>query len=136
MSRNPSWSPTEDAKLPAIGDVPRRMTREHWQAIAEQIGNNRTWMACRQRYLDLRRKEHHRGERKANGRIDRRTEMQQPPAPHTLPRPVSITAAVFGDPLPGRSALDKRPQADTATAKLLSDLPRRSPLDQMRTGIT
>lgn len=136
MTRNPHWSPAEDAQLPAIGDVPRRMTREHWQAIAEQVGNNRTWMACRQRYLDLRRKEHHRAGRKANGRIDRRTVMQEPPSAAALPRHTSLTAAFFGDPPPGRSALDRRPPADTGTAKLLCDLPRRSPLDQMRAGLT
>lgn len=46
-----------------------------------------------------------------------------------------VTAGLLGDPLPGRSALDRRPAADTVTANLLCDLPRRSPLDQMRAGL-
>lgn len=105
MTRNPSWSPDEDAKLPAVGDVPPRMSRVRWQAIADQVGNNRTWMACRQRYLDLRRE---------NGMQRRQrqfAEMQEPLAPHQMPRHASPIAAMLGDPPLGRSALDQRPPA-------------------------
>lgn len=136
------WPKADDDKLMAAWGGRAVVGEAGWRAIAETMSLPRTWQSCRQRVSYLHRKatgrlpkKRERKERKINGRIFRSKDgMQDPPA--SLPRPASITAALFGDPLPGRSALDKRPQADTGTAKLLCDLPRRSPLDRMRVGLT
>jgi len=49
-------------------------------------------------------------ERKANGRIRRTADDAKLMAAQPQPTPeyTSITASVFGDPLPGRSALDRK----------------------------
>ncbi len=137
------WPAEDDAKLMAACGGRAVVGEAGWRAIAERMSLPRTWQSCRQRAGYLHRKATGTApkprkprERKVNGRIFRSREgMQDPPAPGSIPQPASITAALFGDPLPGRSALDKRPQADTGTTKLMSDLPRRTPVDQMRAGL-
>lgn len=102
------WSYPESTKLlKACGD--RSIPRTEWMAIAASLGGTRTVAACKQqlaklRALDRRKK----NQVKADAR---RAEMQAPPAPHALPQHASLTAAIFGDPLPGRSALDQRRSA-------------------------
>lgn len=127
------WTAEENIALLSDGRKVRT-TRAEWHVIAKQFPG-RTMESCRQQFYKLRalpngavmqRKPY-------PAREPRRTvEMQ---APQALPAHTCITAAFFGDPLPGRSALDQRAPADGPTVKLMCDLPRRSPVDQMRAGL-
>ncbi len=107
------WPAADDALLMKRWAGRAVVGEEGWKAIAEGLSLPRTWQSCRQRVQYLRRKasgiapkKREPRERKVNGRIYQRDKMQEPLA--YLPQPASITAALFGDPLPGRSALDQR----------------------------
>jgi hypothetical protein len=133
------WSSKEDARLREI--CAGRIIRGHaaWQQIAEDFPG-RSFYAVRQRWLTMRmeaagiKRERHPRQRPPR---EQKRVMPGPAVPERLPLVdhKTLTAAFFGDPLPGRSALDKRPPDDTGTAKFLCDLPRRSPLDQIRAGL-
>lgn len=94
---NPWTYPESTALLKACGD--RRIPREEWMEIAKNLGTGRTVAACKQQVVKLRA--HDRCKKKQQNAGVRR-ELQEPP------RHTSLTAAIFGDPPPGRSALDQR----------------------------
>lgn len=137
------WPPADDALLMQRWAGRAVVGEDGWKAIAKSLSMPRTWQSCRQRVQYLRRKASGIPPRKrepkarvVNGRIYReRDGMQEPLAPHQVPRHASPAAALLGDPPLGRSALDRRPPADQITGKMLCDLPRRSPVDQMRAGL-
>jgi hypothetical protein len=109
------WSEAEDTRLAAICGA-RPAKGGVWDEVAQQFPG-RSAVACRQRWLALRQKAQgivkpqKQRERKANGRICRiaaDAEALAAIAAAPVLRHASLTAAVFGDPLPGRSALDMR----------------------------
>jgi hypothetical protein len=111
------WSADDLARLVTLGDelaASPALGKHRWPEIAREFPG-RTWLSCRQQY-SLRKRlarghvEPPRGrERKANGRINRTgEERMQPPVPAgEQPRYASLSAALFGDPPIGRSALDQ-----------------------------
>ncbi len=104
------WTVIERAQLRALAAAQRC----DWDAIARHFPG-RTASACKAQHQMLMRAEagrprDHSGERKVNGRIrhtDSDLRLMAAPPP-LAPDHESITAAVFGDPPPGRSALDRR----------------------------
>lgn len=120
------WSGEQDALLRELCEAYGRNGIQ-WQEISEQF-EGRTPQACKQHWLNMRnqaagkpqRTRIRESEAKPNSRRVRRTReqvvalkqaaMQEPIPPARLPQPKSITAFVFGDPLPGRSALDQMQQ--------------------------
>lgn len=117
------WLASELARLKAAAESRGSKT---WADIAVDFPG-RTPMACAQQMSLIRRaargdgraKKPAAGERVANGRI-RRTDLdvaqgrhQAPLKPSQQPSHTTLTAAICGDPLPGRSALD---QMKAATA--------------------
>lgn len=137
------WPKADDDKLMSAWAGRAMIGEAGWKIIAEGLSMPRTWQACRQRVQYLHRKatgvlpkKRDPKERKVNGRIYRRDVMQEPLSADALPQHQTLTAWFFKDPLPGRSALDRRAPADTPTPNLRSDLPRRNALDQMRAGLT
>lgn len=111
------WTPEEDTRLWALVRAAQATGGKFdWHAIAAQMPN-RNPDACKQHYFLLKRKEEGRPERKPYAERERRTraeivEARQAPIPETKwPRHASLTAAICGDPLPGRSALDEKRQA-------------------------
>lgn len=92
------WTYAESTKLlKACGDRP--IPRTEWMAIAASLGGERTVAACKQQLSKLRAQDRR---KKNQVKADaRRAEMQQP---LTTPPP----RMPFGDPPPGRSALDQR----------------------------
>jgi len=114
----PYWTADEDARLIRMchGKVIRG--EEGWLIIADEFPG-RSLYAVRQRHLTLRykasgikrqpRPRHQRPKHDAANALRKRT-MPAPPMPSrpACPMPASLTAWIFGDPLPGRSALDQR----------------------------
>ncbi len=119
------WSKQDDAKLVKLCEhytkhrakIPMRT----WQIIAAEFPG-RSVGSVRLRYGALKAAKEgrcyapSRNERAANPRYVRSVERSDTPrqAPQPLPLPTSITAFVCGDPLPGRSALDKKLQEANA----------------------
>ena len=110
------WSPQEDQIIRDAAAGHGMAGNDGWQKLALNFPD-RSWVACRQRWLNLRRmdsgvpvRSRRKRDRVVNGRIDRQWENNQGPyqTPRDLPRPRSLTAFICGDPLPGRSALDRR----------------------------
>ena len=111
------WSKEEDEKLTELCEGKSIRGEAAWFEIATNF-RRRSAMACQQRWLALRRMpdgtlRDRARERITNGRIrqspERTAIMQQPV--HVPQYHASIAAAIFGDPLPGRSALDRRNSA-------------------------
>ena len=119
-SISPNWSVSEDSLLLEICKKRRPFGKAGWiRAAAEFPG--RTAEALRHRFTTLEK--HSKGiVRKRAVRPDRPPRrypkrvytMQEPTIPAALPEHTSLTAAFFGDPLPGRSALDRRPTQQAA----------------------
>ena len=113
------WSDEDSEKLFELCKTRLWGDGEAWMAIAAQFPG-RTVSACRHRYDEVKRmkadKPSNRERRKYNYKNVVRTpeELSVRMKPINLPEPASITAFVFGDPLPGRSALDKKMQGATA----------------------
>ncbi|MDI1264997.1 MAG: SANT/Myb-like DNA-binding domain-containing protein [bacterium] len=109
---SPPYSLDEDARLKRICSDECPAGEAGWTKISTQFPG-RTALALRQRFLMLRKREAgtppRRRVRDSVGTNDaqRRVTMQEPIAEAKLPRHTTLTAAVFGDPLPGRSALDR-----------------------------
>lgn len=113
------WSAAEDALVRELCLDKNISGLEAWREIAGRFPG-RSVYAVRQRLLTLRmladgtkRPRQPKLARAAKGRR-RRSKLDveptlsvQPPRP-TSPAPVNLTAWVFGDPLPGRSALDQK----------------------------
>lgn len=115
------WTPEEDALLEQLGDGPT--TREAWGVLAAKRFPGRSLHSCRCRYNLLQKRalgidDGRRGERKGAstgkghltfaGKVDNEAEaLAEAEAARRRYHP-TITGYVFGDPLPGRSALDKR----------------------------
>lgn len=97
---NPWTYPESTALLKACGD--RRIPREEWMEIAKNLGTGRTVAACKQQVVKLRA--HDRCKERKQKADGRREAMQEPLKVQPAPRP-------FGDPPPGRSALDQRQAA-------------------------
>ena len=110
-----NWSEAEDKMIWELCQG-RSIRTDRWEWVAANF-EGRSSLACRQRWLFLRRKaqglETPRKvrERRANGRLCRVASddvalaaiAAAPVLSHT-----SLTAAFFRDPLPGRSALDQK----------------------------
>lgn len=114
------WTPEEDALLEQLGDGPA--TREAWGVLAAERFPGRSLHSCRCRYYLLQKRSlgiaetpRERGRastRKGHltfaGKVDGEAEvLERVKAARDLYHP-TITGYVFGDPLPGRSALDRR----------------------------
>lgn len=105
------WTPDEIERLLMLG-CDRRL--DEWPGIAAAHFPGRTPDACKQQYYER--------SRAARGVAPKAQSRQAAPDPSpkkthvAVPapalEPLSITAAILGDPLPGRSALDRR--MDTA----------------------
>ena len=102
--RGEVWTAEENAALIAAGDK-----GEEWGDIGVRL--KRTRWACKVQYHFLKR-----GgapEQPSNQRIQRQNATAlAKEIRDTAPPARSLTAEIFGDPLPGRSALDKRGQGD------------------------
>jgi hypothetical protein len=117
-ARSSRWSAEEDARLVIAGEfLTSRLTE--WQDLARKSFPNRTTFAMRVRYSTLCRKAEglepkrrvSRGARGTGFRVEREAEEATALARVEAARSLqhhSIGAEMFGDPLPGRSALDKR----------------------------
>lgn len=112
----PTWSPDDDARLLARCAARQVKGEQAWRAIAEHFPG-RSFFAVRQRYLILRMKaagiarNRKRKSRAVKGRkrfAPTASPLQLRPL---LPEHKTLTAAFFGDPLPGRSALDQKRSA-------------------------
>lgn len=137
----PCWTDDDDAQMREACAGRTIRGKAAWQKVADGFPG-RSYCAVRQHWLELRNKDA--GIiRDRTGYVrparERKRKMPRPTTPERLPvvNHQSITAAHFGDPSPGRSALDDlRRQADVFAGPFLSDmLPRRNPLDQMRAGL-
>lgn len=111
------WHSTEIGRMFAMrGETPPRK----WREVADSLG--RSTKACElQMHLELKRRAARNegfappARAKSHNRVLRRTraemlsdgKRQVAPDPRApIPQHTSLTAAAFGDPLPGRSALD------------------------------
>ncbi len=111
------WCGADDERLLALCREPP-VGNDAWCALAK-IFPGRSAFACRQRYFTLRRLA--RGEASPARIIARKPPDGSSSAPAvdieaslraaSQLRHASLTAAILGDPLPGRSALDRRAQA-------------------------
>lgn len=130
----PVWTAEEDARLLEKLAGRTGLGQKFWISFAEEFPE-RSFYALRQRYLVLRmlaqgrKREHRQRSRATTGRI-RRTQRETVQAAVRAREaaesvaPASLTAALLGDPLPGRSALDRLragipdppPHADHRTA--------------------
>jgi hypothetical protein len=97
--RGERWTNEENAELIAAGDK-----RQEWDDIGIRL--KRTRWACKVQYHFLKR-----GGAPVKASVQRVTRQNATAFAKeirdTLPQYDSITAAFFGDPLPGRSALDQ-----------------------------
>ncbi|WP_438278106.1 SANT/Myb-like DNA-binding domain-containing protein [Nitrobacter sp.] len=98
------WTEEEIERLIGLGSTARGMGE--WGVIARTHFPGRTPTACKQQYF------HSRGARHDPAEVEPRDLSASGPSAAAAPvwrqAPQSITAAVFGDPPPGRSALDQR----------------------------
>jgi hypothetical protein len=116
------WSEIEDQTLLDLCAM-RTFIGDAWREVAAKF-EGRSPVACRQRYRLLRRKaageplpERPQRQRRYNGRKCREALSRLPETVHH----VSLTAEIFGDPLPGRSALDRRQQIEAESNRALFD---------------
>jgi Myb-like DNA-binding domain len=108
------WTEADDALLSQLCEhQSTALLHPNWHEIAKHF-EGRSWLACRQHWLRLRRGASGAAPRvrmtewRANGRISKAAKTRMQPPPAALPSHTSLTAAVLGDPLPGRSALDRK----------------------------
>lgn len=123
------WTDAHDSELRDLCTGKKIVGEKAWYPIAEHF-EGRTPAACRQRWQFLRALDAGKAPRERNLaratrwrrsqkqiRLDAQAKlaMQKPLA--RPPLPSSITAFVFGDPLPGRSALDLRRQSTSTNGE-------------------
>lgn len=106
------WSTEEDDLLRQLcaGD---KVKGPGWLDLPQYFAG-RTVGACQQRWIVLRdgpKPAHTRKAQPLKPLPLREASLQQP---IDLPKPASLTAFILGDPLPGRSALDRRLAAHSA----------------------
>jgi hypothetical protein len=112
-----AWTTEDDEKLrtlcnsllsPGVNGM-LCVKKEAWQEITGQLTGH-TILSCKHRFRILKDrqgvKKTYREREKSDNHFVRRSAATQNPV--RLPEPISITAAFFGDPLPGRSALDAK----------------------------
>lgn len=92
-----AWTVAEKAELER-----RRDSGAAFEAIARDLG--RPLPTVKAKYFDLKRYKRE----TVQSQPQREAEARAEAARASLLVPTSLTALVFGDPLPGRSALDKR----------------------------
>jgi hypothetical protein len=98
------WTPEEIERVLVLGATARL---DEWPAIARAHFPGRTAKACRQQYYVGRAARRARPSSPLR-EVGAATTAVAPPRVAPAHMPQSITAAVFGDPPPGRSALDQR----------------------------
>jgi hypothetical protein len=116
------WTEADDALLSQLCEhQSTALLHPNWHEIAKHfIG--RSGLACRQHWLKLRAGAGGAAPRvrmtewRANGRISKAAKARIQPPPAAAPPHTSLTAAVFGDPPPGRSALDRKRAASGVSA--------------------
>lgn len=107
----PRWTPEDDARLMSICSERPIKASAGWEKVREDFPE-RTAIALRQRYLELRKKAGgivRKRVRPSEAKPQLRAAVQREPLREPAP-PIpykTLTAAVFGDPRPGQSALDK-----------------------------
>lgn len=118
------WSPADDEKLlrlcgrfTFIGvNGNGVITEQDWTQIADEF-EGRSTGACKTRLVDLRNSAAGKPKPcRARAKVVHGADSdfaRSYQSPISLPDPVSITAMIFGDPLPGRSALDHKLQGNT-----------------------
>lgn len=112
------WTKFDDGRLcemvEGAGIVRGACNDRIWSDIAKEFPG-RSWMACKQRWQLLQRiaagklpKPHVRTRRTHQEIVAARQPPQiPPPQPLYVPLPIAV-AIILGDPMPGRSALDKQ----------------------------
>lgn len=113
----PVWSSEEDETLLSACRGTMVSGDAAWQKVADLLPG-RSFTAVRQRIITLRNKA--RGILRDPDRKDRPLKRKKSLAaeavlspPVSLPQHRTLTAFLFGDPLPGRSALDQKRSAGT-----------------------
>lgn len=111
--RPPAWTAEEEARLVEACQNKSIVGLQGWEALAETSFPGRSAYAVRQRYLELRNKDA--GIVRMRVReSEAKPQLRAPVKPEARPKPPplveykTLTAAFFGDPRPGSSALDKR----------------------------
>lgn len=110
------WTQDDDDRMTALCTGRDLVGADRWEPIAEHFPG-RSFLACRQRWLYLRNKlagkpmtrapkKRTTAARSHKEMVAAKRENRQQPLPEI--RHMSLTAALCGDPLPGRSALDQR----------------------------
>jgi Myb-like DNA-binding domain len=122
MSRNGFylWSNEDSDKLMELCKARTWGDGEAWMAIAAQFPG-RTVSACRHRYDEVKRNRAGKPTNRERPKYNYKNVVRTPEEladrlrpPPDLPPPASLTAFLCGDPLPGRSALDKKMQGVSA----------------------
>jgi hypothetical protein len=106
------WTPAEDARLRDLCEGKTIRGDDAWMVLGEEFPG-RSYVSCRQRWLTLRNiakgvKRVRLDRPRKRNRAMRIMPADRLPLPPPLPEHRTLTAAFFGDPLPGRSALDRR----------------------------
>lgn len=105
------WTPEEIERVLSLG---RTACLADWPAIAREHFPGRTAKACKQQYYVHRRAALGVAPRTPSRPQDKQKvdprPTKVPAAAKPAPAPQSLTAAIMGDPPPGRSALDQRQQ--------------------------
>jgi Myb-like DNA-binding protein len=115
-NRRSNWSTWTEADTTRLTTLVDQRSGLNWTEIAERFPG-RTPKSCAAHYRAAKLRA--RGIKRERwspppvnpDRVHRTTPLQQP---RELPLPATITAYVLGDPLPGRSALDKRMMQQSA----------------------
>ena len=119
------WSDEDSKKLVKLCKASERpfvrdqlkISNADWEKIAK-IFPGRSPVGCKQRYGFMKAKAEGRVAAtyyKTKDQYRTREEIKQRYSPReAIPLPASITAFVFGDPLPGRSALDRKREGASA----------------------
>jgi hypothetical protein len=112
MSPRNFWTPAEDETL-----VTLKRARTPWDIIITKLpGRNRTGAVSRFSYLCKQGRAEPGQATQADVRRSRHDAIIRAAATVTAPR--DLTAALMGDPLPGRSALERRPPAPRSEISL------------------
>lgn len=115
MAARSTWKPEDEARFMQICHAHQTIgvngliciRADAWREIARLM--ERTVRACQDRFWSRNaaagKKKYYRPRIAARGICNDAIDLQRP---YDLPSPKTITALIFGDPLPGRSALDRK----------------------------
>lgn len=109
------WSPEEIERVMSLGST---ACLADWPTIAREHFPGRTAKACKEQYYVRRRTARcaaHNAPSQVKQKVEPRRHITAPPR-LSAAAPQSLTAAIMGDPLPGRSALDQRQQRKESTS--------------------